>query len=138
MRLCGLYLNRGALILITVFILLAPFPAIFAENIFLACGQDPQVSRLAAIQVRLMLPSVLFQGLDDLLKRWLACQRVTIAPMICMVIGTCAYIPLCFLFVHGFDMGIEGLPVASGVKDMILLMTIYLYARCSSSISPVL
>jgi len=35
-------------------------------------------------------------------------------------------------------MGVEGLPIASGVKDMILLMTIYLYARCSSSISPML
>ena len=138
MRQCGLYLNRGALILITFFIPLAIVPAIFAEPIFLACGQDPDVARLTAIQVRLMLPSILFQGLYDLSKRWLACQRLSFVPMVCMIVGTVVHIPLCFLFVNGLDMGIEGLAVASGVKDTILLITIYLYARCSPQISEVL
>ena len=35
--------------MISVFIILAVVPAIFGEQIFLACGQDPQVSRLTAI-----------------------------------------------------------------------------------------
>ena len=49
LRLCGLYLNRGILILLAVFIPLALIPAIFAEKMFLACGQDPEVSRLTTI-----------------------------------------------------------------------------------------
>ena len=85
-----------------------------------------------------MLPSILFQGLYDLSKRWLACQSLTLVPMVCMIVGTCFHIPLCFLFVDYLDMGVEGLPVASGVKDAILLLAIYFYARCSPLVSPVL
>ena len=85
-----------------------------------------------------MLPSVLFQGLYDLTKRWLACQRLTFVPMVLMIVGTCLHIPLCYIFVHSLDMGVKGLPVASGVKDTILFMGLYLYARCSSEVSHVL
>jgi len=49
LKLCGVYLNRGRVILATFFIPLAMGPAFFAENIFLAIGQDPEVSRLAHI-----------------------------------------------------------------------------------------
>ena len=38
LRQCGLYLNRGALIMSTLFLPLAVVPAIFAEPILLACG----------------------------------------------------------------------------------------------------
>ena len=48
-RMCGNYLNRGRLILISFFIPLAVIPAIFAEKIFLAIGQDAEVSRLAHV-----------------------------------------------------------------------------------------
>ena len=58
--------------------------------------------------------------------------------MVCMIIGSILHIPLCILFVHGFDNGIAGLAYASSVKDAILLLTVYLYARCSSKIAEVL
>ena len=38
LRLCGLYLNRGSLILLTFFIPLATLPSIFAEDIFIKLG----------------------------------------------------------------------------------------------------
>ena len=49
LRLCGVYLNRGRVILVAFFIPLALGPAFFAEQIFLAIGQDPEVSRLSHI-----------------------------------------------------------------------------------------
>ena len=58
--------------------------------------------------------------------------------MVCTIVGSVAHIPLCFLFVLGLDMGVEGLAAASGVKDAILLLVVYLYARCSPQISQVL
>ena len=38
LRLCGLYLNRGMLILLTFFIPLAVVPAICSEQLFIALG----------------------------------------------------------------------------------------------------
>ena len=49
-----------------------------------------------------------------------------------MMIGTVLYVPLCILFIHGLDLGVEGLPLANGLKDVILLLTIYLYAKYST------
>lgn len=57
-KLCGIYLNRGRLILVCFFIPLALMPAIFAENIFLALGQDPGVSKVSHTLILWGLPSV--------------------------------------------------------------------------------
>ena len=45
LHLCGIYLSRGRLILITFFLTLGVGPALFSQKIFLAIGQDPEVSR---------------------------------------------------------------------------------------------
>ena len=62
LKLCGIYLNRGRFILIAFFIPFAVIPSIFAEEIFNGIGQDPEVSRLTAIQVRALLPAVFCYG----------------------------------------------------------------------------
>lgn len=49
LRLCGLYLNRGSVILLAFFIPLATLPSIFAEDIFIRLGQDTEVSALTAV-----------------------------------------------------------------------------------------
>ena len=40
-RLCGIYLNRGTVLLTAFYILLALVPSLFAEQLFVAIGQDP-------------------------------------------------------------------------------------------------
>jgi len=81
---------------------------------------------------------VLFQGLFDLWKRWLACQRLTFVPMICMIIGSFLHIVLCYLCLDSFGMGVIGLAVATACKDAILFATIVIYARCSPQVNQVL
>ena len=72
-RLCGVYLNRGRFILIAFFIPVAILIGFFGQQLLLALGQDPEVSRLAHVQMLYGLPSVFFYGHFDLYKRWLAC-----------------------------------------------------------------
>ena len=98
-KICGVYLNRGRLILIAFFIPLALLPGIFAEQILLALGQDAMVSHLAHGYIQLFLPGLFFFGQFDLLKRFLAAMRITFVPMIAQLIATMLHVPLCFLFV---------------------------------------
>ena len=65
-------------------------------------------------------------------------MRITLVPMIAMFVATALHIPLCFLFVNGFDMDIRGLALASSIKDIILLATVMIYGNCSKEISPML
>ena len=58
--------------------------------------------------------------------------------MVAMIVATVLHIPLCFLFINGFDMGIEGLAIARSVKDIILLATVLIYGNCSDKIRPML
>mmetsp|Transcript_1809 Transcript_1809/g.2585 ORF Transcript_1809/g.2585 Transcript_1809/m.2585 type:complete len:222 (-) Transcript_1809:1044-1709(-) len=81
-RLCGVFLNRGALILLTFFIPLAVLPVIFAERIFLFLGQDATVSQLAHSYLQYFLPGLLFFSLFDLLESFLAAMRITFVPMV--------------------------------------------------------
>ena len=84
------------------YILLALVPSLFAEQLFVAIGQDPLVSERAARMVRLMLPEKFLYGQYDLRKRWLACQRVTLVPMVASIIGSILLVPLCYIFIYNF------------------------------------
>ena len=137
-RLCGIYLNRGRFILIAFFIPLALIPAIFAEDILLAIGQDSDVARLTHTQIWYGLPAIFCYAHYDLYKRWLACMRITLVPMIAMIVATLLHLPLCLLFINVFDMDIRGLGLASSVKDFVLLTTVMLYGNCSKDIRPAL
>jgi len=48
LQLCGLWLNRGFLVLTCLFVPIAFIPAFFAEDMFLAIGQNPTVAKLTA------------------------------------------------------------------------------------------
>ena len=61
-RLCGIYLNRGMFIQWTCLIPLAMIALVFGEMIFVAIGVDPEVSRLAVIQLRALAPAMFFEG----------------------------------------------------------------------------
>ena len=61
-RLCGLYLNRGSLILTAFFLPLALLPGLYAESILLALGQDAEVCRNAHEYIQLFLPGLFFFG----------------------------------------------------------------------------
>ena len=49
LRLCGLYLNRGAFILTAFFLIFNIVPSMFSTEILLQLGQDPEVARLARL-----------------------------------------------------------------------------------------
>ena len=84
------------------------------------------------------MPSIFFYSHYDLYKRWLACMRITFFPMVAMFATTILHIPLCFLFVNYFDMGIKGLGLASSIKDCVLLVTVMIHGNCSDEIRPFL
>ena len=138
LQLCGLYLNRGMLILLAIFIPVALIPAFFAEQIFTVLGQDPEVSELAASYMKYYVPAMLFHGQYDLIKRWLACQRITFFPMVAMLVSIALHVGLCLCFVKVFDMGINGLALAALVSKAALLIVVSLYAYCSQKVRQVL
>ena len=56
-------------------------------------------------------------------------------PMIVMIIGTFVHIILCYVFVHVLDYDVVGLAYASTLKDFVLMISVFIYGRCSSQIN---
>ena len=90
------------------------------------------MSRLTVIQIRLMMPSAFFFGQYDCYKRWLACMRITFMPMVAMCVSASLHIVLCLLFINVFEMGIEGLAIATSIKDCTCLLIVMIYGSCSA------
>ena len=90
------------------------------------------VSRIAAELLRLLLPHAFFFGQFDLMKRWLACQRVTLAPFICMLVSVVIHLALCLLYVKVFGLGVRGVCLAAASKDFLLWLTLTFYCLCAN------
>lgn len=84
------------------------------------------------------MPAVIFYAQYDLYKRWLACMRITFAPMMAMFVAAFLHIPLCLFFVNYCDMGIKGLGLATSIKDGILLLSVTVYGGYLEDIRPAL
>ena len=74
------------------------------------------------------MPAVFFYAHYDLLKRWLACMRLTFYPLVIMVIATTIHVLLCLLFVKYLDLDIIGLAIAHSLKDCLLFILTVLYS----------
>ena len=62
-------------------------------------------------------------------------MRITIMPMVAMFVATALHIFLCYLFVHVFDWGIEGLAIASSAKELCLILIVMIYGYCDPDIN---
>jgi MATE family multidrug resistance protein len=83
----------------------------------------------------MFLPGLLFAGLFDLYKRWLAAMRVTLAPMIAQILATGVHLPLCYLLAIRLEMGVRGLGLATSITKFNLLLVTIVYSKCSPQIS---
>mgnify|MGYP007058556889 CR=1 FL=1 len=77
------------------------------------------------------MPAVIFFSIYDLYKRWMACMRITLVPMVVMILGTFMHLVFCLIYVKVFDVGIVGLAYASSSKDFVLMIVIMIYSKCS-------
>ena len=79
LHLCGVYFNRGRMILTAIFIPLAILLS-FSEPILITLGQDPIVSKHAHSFILATLPALYFYVMFDLTKRFLNCMTISFVP----------------------------------------------------------
>ena len=62
-------------------------------------------------------------------------MRITLMPMIVMIVSTFLHILFCVIFVNVLDTGVVGLAYASSLKDFFLMVSVRIYGSCSSDIN---
>lgn len=110
-KLLGLTLQRTVLLLLSTSIPIS-FMWLNMKNILLWCGQDQEISSMAHTFILFSIPDLFFLSLLHPLRIYLRTQNITLPLTYCSAISVLLHVPLNFLLVVKFRMGISGVAIA--------------------------
>ncbi|KAK3031267.1 hypothetical protein RJ639_035567 [Escallonia herrerae] len=111
MKLLGLTLQRTVLLLLSTCVPIS-FMWLNMKTILSWCGQDEEISSLAHTFIVFAIPDLFFLSLLHPLRIYLRTQGITLPLTYCSAISVLLHIPLNFLLVGYFKMGISGVALA--------------------------
>ncbi|KAK7282934.1 hypothetical protein RIF29_12064 [Crotalaria pallida] len=111
MKILGLTLQRTVLLLLSTSIPIS-LTWLNMNRILLWCGQDQQISSMAQTFILFAIPDLFFLSLLHPLRIYLRTQGITLPLTYCSAISILLHVPLNFLLVVHFNMGITGVALA--------------------------
>ncbi|KAF6142122.1 hypothetical protein GIB67_037040 [Kingdonia uniflora] len=110
-KLLGITLQRTVLLLLSTSIPIS-FLWFNMRKILLLCGQDEEISSAAHTFILFSIPDLFFLSLLHPLRIYLRTQGVTLPLTYCSAISVLLHVPLNFLLVVYFKMGIKGVAIS--------------------------
>ncbi|KAK4434270.1 protein DETOXIFICATION 48 [Sesamum alatum] len=128
MKLLGLALQRTVLLLLTTCIPIS-FMWLNMKRILLWCNQDEEISSVAQTFIVFAIPDLFFLSLLHPLRIYLRTQGITLPLTYCSSVSVLLHVPLNFLLVKYFNMGIAGVALAMALTNLnlVLLLCSYIY-----------
>lgn len=128
MKLLGLTLHRTILLLLATCIPIS-FMWLNMKRILLWCNQDEEISSMAHTFIVFAIPDLFFLSLLHPIRIYLRTQGITMPLTYCSTISVFLHVPLNFLLVKYFDMGIAGVALAMALTNLnlVLLLCSFIY-----------
>jgi MATE family multidrug resistance protein len=128
MKLLGLTLQRTVLLLLSISIPIS-FMWINMKQILLWCGQDEEISSMAQTFIVFAIPDLFFLSLLHPLRVYLRTQNITLPVTYCSLVSILFHIPLNYILVVYFKMGIAGVAIAMVWTNLnlFLLLVMFVY-----------
>jgi len=124
----GIFLQR-AFIILGLFYIPVCILWIFSEPVFLALGQDAQISRDSARFLSCLIPGGLGYIYFEALKKYLQAQEIMRPGSYVLLITSPINAGLNFLLVYTFKFGLLGAPIATGISYWLSFLLLLAYAR---------
>ena len=109
LQLCGVYLNRGRLVIFMMYTVMASLIWIFKYELIRIFTYDEEVVSHTKTYMIGVLPSIFFVALNDLQKRWLIIMRQVQIPAINNTFTVPVYFISCYVGVVTLDAKMTGL-----------------------------
>nr|GEY51393.1 protein DETOXIFICATION 48-like [Tanacetum cinerariifolium] len=120
MKLLGVTLQRTVLLLLST-----SFPISFIwlnmKTILLWCGQDEEISEVAQTFIVFAIPDLFVLSLLHPLRVYLRTQNITLPLTCCSAVSVLIHIPLNYLLVGYFKLGVSGVAIAFVITNLNLL-----------------
>ncbi|KAG7984175.1 hypothetical protein I3843_04G145100 [Carya illinoinensis] len=132
--------NRPNLLSITlhrtvIFLLVSSIPIwilwLNMSRILLYLHQDPNITRMAHTYLMFSLPDLLTNSFVHPIRVYLRAQVITLPLTLASLAGTVFLLPMNFLLVSHFRLGVAGVSAASAASNFLVLLSVVLYMRVS-------
>ncbi|KAJ6813598.1 protein DETOXIFICATION 48-like [Iris pallida] len=110
-KLLGLTLQRTILLLLSVSVPIS-FLWLGMERMLLWSGQDREISSAAQLFITFAIPDLLFLSFLHPIRIYLRAQNITLPVTYCSIVSVVLHVPLNYLLVVRFKMGIAGVALA--------------------------
>jgi MATE family multidrug resistance protein len=136
--LCGHYLNRGRFISLAILVPLGIMLYILAEDVTWIFSRDENVIMYGANYLRVMIPAIILQGQNDLVRKWLIRLRITSIPLWSNIFMLTIHVPIAYLFVFTWEMDYLGAAYATIVSTTLTYFLLLVQLRCREDIQEAL
>ncbi|KAI3806669.1 hypothetical protein L1987_22582 [Smallanthus sonchifolius] len=120
MKLLGLTLQRTVLLLLSTSVPIS-FIWLNMKTILVWCGQDKEISTVAQTFIVSSIPDLFVLSLLHPLRIYLRTQNITLPLTYCSAVSILIHIPLNFLLVRYFKLGVSGVAIAVVITNLNLL-----------------
>ncbi|KAI3733897.1 hypothetical protein L6452_13355 [Arctium lappa] len=124
----GIQMQRAMVTLTALSIPLA-FVWFHTSTIFIALGQDQEISTGAGTFIRWMIPSLFACALLQCLNRFLQTQNIVVPMMITSGVTALFHILLCWILVFKLGLGINGAALANNISNWINVVLLGMYVK---------
>ncbi|KAK1309491.1 MATE efflux family protein LAL5 [Acorus calamus] len=126
----GIYL-QSSIITSLFFSIIVAILWFFSEPILILLQQDPQVSKMAALYLRYLIPGVFAYGFLQCILRFLQTQTVVIPLVICSLVPFIVHVGIAFFLIHVLGLGFMGASLAAAISLWISFIMLALYVNYS-------
>ncbi|KAL8226313.1 hypothetical protein R6Q57_016145 [Mikania cordata] len=130
MKILGITLQRTLLLLLSTSLPVS-FMWFNMRAILLWCGQDDEISSAAHTFIVFAIPDLFFLSFLHPLRVYLRAQNIILPLTYCSAISVFLHVPLNFLLVGYFQMGISGVAVAMVLTNLNLLLLLLAFVYFS-------
>ncbi|XP_023768324.1 protein DETOXIFICATION 18 [Lactuca sativa] len=131
-RMLGIYLQSSCLISI-FFSILISILWFFTEPILILLQQDPQISKIAALYIKYLVPGLFAYGVLNNILRFLQTQSVVTPLVICSLIPLILHIAITYALVHWTSLSFIGAPIAVSISLWIAVVMLAGYVLLSGN-----
>ncbi|XP_043701904.1 protein DETOXIFICATION 19-like [Telopea speciosissima] len=127
-KMMGIYL-QSSIIITFFFSVMVSVLWFYSEPILILLHQEPQVSKVAAIYLKHLIPGLFAYGFIQCILRFLQTQTVIIPLVICSVIPLAIHVGVTYTLVVLTPLGFRGAPLAAAISLWISFLMLALYVN---------
>eukprot|EP00347_Sterkiella_histriomuscorum_P017802 403347935 len=132
-RKCGVYLNRGRVVVIAAFIPMIMM-ILMCERVLLFIGQSPQAASYAGIYVKALIPGMFFHAQFDATRQYLISMHRTLLVSVTMTTTSLLHMFWCYILVNTMQLGVLGTSLAMMISYTLNFSLLTMFCLASSDL----